>query len=140
MFYSYLCYVLDTASIYPIQFDILVMVNLLIISGMVKKIAAQMGIGISHDRSKIHGGEVDECKSAISHTKESTRAINPLTYVLDPNLVLELFKGMSDKVYFEFLSIMPNFFYIVSCGMFFFSQNICISINGFSYIKIIQSC
>ncbi|ESQ42341.1 hypothetical protein EUTSA_v10012446mg [Eutrema salsugineum] len=68
------------------------------LNGMVKKVAAQMGIiGISHDRSKIHGGEVDEFKSAISHTRESTGAINPLTYVLDPNLVLGLFKGMSDK-------------------------------------------
>ncbi|KAG7606722.1 RNA polymerase Rpb1 domain 3 [Arabidopsis thaliana x Arabidopsis arenosa] len=67
------------------------------LNGMVKKIAAQFGIGISHDRSKIHGGEIDECKSAISHTKQSTAAINPLTYVLDPNLVLGLFKRMSDK-------------------------------------------
>ncbi|CAN8252676.1 unnamed protein product [Cochlearia groenlandica] len=67
------------------------------LNGMVKKVAAQMGIGISHDRSKIHGGEVDDLKSAISHTKESIGAINPLTYVLDPNLVLGLFKGMSDK-------------------------------------------
>lgn len=99
MLYSNLCYVLETASSYPVQFDILVMVNILIISGMVKKIAAQMGIGISHDRSKIHGGEVDEFIAAISHTKESTQAINPLTYVLDPNVVLGLFKGMSDKVY-----------------------------------------
>ncbi|XP_010483650.1 PREDICTED: DNA-directed RNA polymerase III subunit 1 [Camelina sativa] len=67
-------------------------------NGMVKKIPAQMGfIGISHDRSKIHGGEVDEFKAAISHTKESSQGINPLTYVLDPNVVLGLFKGMSDK-------------------------------------------
>ncbi|CAH2069371.1 unnamed protein product [Thlaspi arvense] len=66
--------------------------------GMVKKLGAQMGIvGISHDRSKTHGGELDELKSAIAHTKESTGAINPLTYVLDPNLVLGLFKRMSDK-------------------------------------------
>jgi len=90
------------SSSHPIRFDIVVMVNLLIISGMVKKIAAQFGIGISHDRSKIHGGEIDECKSAISHTKQSTAAINPLTYVLDPNLVLGLFKRMSDKVYLSF--------------------------------------
>lgn len=102
MLYSNLCYARETASSYPIQSDILVMVNLLIISGMVKKVAAQFGIGISHDRSKIHGGEVDEFKSAISHTKESTGGINPLTYVLDTNLVLGLFKGMSDKVYLSF--------------------------------------
>uniref|UniRef100_A0A1J3DX36 DNA-directed RNA polymerase subunit n=1 Tax=Noccaea caerulescens TaxID=107243 RepID=A0A1J3DX36_NOCCA len=68
------------------------------LNGMVKKVAATVGIGISHDRSKILGGEVDEFKSAISHTKESTGAIiNPATYVLDPNSVLRLFKGMSDK-------------------------------------------
>ncbi|WZZ31381.1 hypothetical protein YC2023_014782 [Brassica napus] len=67
------------------------------LNGMVKKVAAQLGIGISHDRSKIHGGEIDEFKSAISHTKESAGGINPLTYVLDPNVVLRLFKGMSDK-------------------------------------------
>ncbi|VVB16666.1 unnamed protein product [Arabis nemorensis] len=63
-------------------------------NGMVKKVAAQFGIGISHDRSKTPHGELDELKSAISLTNGG---INPLTYVLDTNLVLGLFKGMSDK-------------------------------------------
>lgn len=84
---------------------------------MVKKVAAQLGIGISHDRSKIHGGEIDEFKSAISHTKESAGGINPLTYVLDPNAVLRLFRGMSDKVYLSLKSIM-HFFYL--CLEFFY--------------------
>ncbi|XP_010535561.1 PREDICTED: DNA-directed RNA polymerase III subunit 1 [Tarenaya hassleriana] len=67
------------------------------LNGMVKKAATSSGIGISHDRSRIHEGDVEEFKSAISHTKESSGAINPITYVLNPVSVLALFKGMSNK-------------------------------------------
>lgn len=97
---------------------------------MVKKVAATAGIGISHDRSKILGGEVDEFKSAISHTKESTGAIiNPATYVLDPNSVLGLFKGMSDKVYLS-LSL-----YCTSFSTWFPAIGICYLLSE-HYIRI----
>lgn len=66
------------------------------ISGMVKK--AGSALSIIHDRGKIIDGYVDECKSAISHTKEYRAPISPATYILNPARVLSLFERISEEV------------------------------------------
>lgn len=65
------------------------------INGMVKK--AVNSIGIVHDRSRITDGSLEECKSAISHTKESKASFN-LINNLNPIRVLSLLKKMLDEV------------------------------------------
>ncbi|TXG73952.1 hypothetical protein EZV62_002531 [Acer yangbiense] len=61
--------------------------------GMVKKAVAVLGI--IHDRSKVTDGSLEECKSAIFHTKESKASFNVATYILNPIKVLYLFKRMT---------------------------------------------
>lgn len=61
---------------------------------MVKK--AVNSIGIVHDRSRITDGSLEECKSAISHTKESKASFN-LINNLNPIRVLSLLKKMLDE-------------------------------------------
>ncbi|KAF2300462.1 hypothetical protein GH714_013595 [Hevea brasiliensis] len=64
-------------------------------NGMVKK--AGSALSIIHDRGKLVNGYLDECKSAISHTKESRAPISPATYILNPARVLSLFERMSEE-------------------------------------------
>ncbi|KAG8633988.1 DNA-directed RNA polymerase III subunit 1 isoform X3 [Manihot esculenta] len=64
-------------------------------NGMVKK--AGSALSIIHDRGKIIDGYVDECKSAISHTKEYRAPISPATYILNPARVLSLFERISEE-------------------------------------------
>ena len=56
-------------------------------------------LGIIHDRSKIADGSLEECSSAISHTKESKASFSVVD-ILNPVKVLSLFKRMMDEVYF----------------------------------------
>ncbi|XP_031282387.1 DNA-directed RNA polymerase III subunit 1 [Pistacia vera] len=64
------------------------------INGMVKKAVGVLGI--IHDLSKVNENE-KECRSAISHTKESKASINAATYILNPVKVLFLFRRMTDE-------------------------------------------
>lgn len=64
------------------------------INGTVKK---GIGfIGLIHDRSKITDGNVEECKSAMSHTKEAKASISP-SDIINPLTVLSLFQRMLDE-------------------------------------------
>lgn len=56
-------------------------------------------LGIIHDTSKCIDGNVEEFRSAISHTKESKAPINLTTHVLNPFRVLSLFKRILDEVH-----------------------------------------
>lgn len=76
------------------------MLHLLFLSGMVKKAVGVLGI--IHDLSKVNENE-KECRSAISHTKESKASINAATYNLNPVKVLYLFKRMTDEVHVNIL-------------------------------------
>lgn len=67
------------------------------IAGSVKKAVSMLGI--IHDRSKLSDG-LEDCRSAISHTKESKASINIQSHILNPAKVLSLFKRMLDEVYF----------------------------------------
>nr|XP_034916946.1 DNA-directed RNA polymerase III subunit 1 isoform X2 [Populus alba] len=60
--------------------------------GMVKK--AGSVVGIIHDRSKLSDGYLEECKSAIGHTREARAPIGLATYILNPVKVLSLFQRM----------------------------------------------
>ena len=62
---------------------------------MVKKATGMLGI--FHDRSKIIDDSLEECRSAISHTKESNASIN-MAPLLNPDKILSLFKKMIDEV------------------------------------------
>ncbi|XP_052199339.1 DNA-directed RNA polymerase III subunit 1 isoform X2 [Diospyros lotus] len=64
------------------------------INGMVKKATGMLGI--FHDRSKIIDDSLEECRSAISHTKESNASIN-MAPLLNPDKILSLFKKMIDE-------------------------------------------
>uniref|UniRef100_A0A6M2EG35 DNA-directed RNA polymerase subunit n=1 Tax=Populus davidiana TaxID=266767 RepID=A0A6M2EG35_9ROSI len=61
-------------------------------NGMVKK--AGSVVGIIHDRSKLSDGYLEECKSAIGHTREARAPIGLATYILNPVKVLSLFQRM----------------------------------------------
>lgn len=63
-------------------------------NGIVKK--AVSVLGIIHDRSKIADGSLEECSSAISHTKESKASFSVVD-ILNPVKVLSLFKRMMDE-------------------------------------------
>ncbi|XP_059626701.1 DNA-directed RNA polymerase III subunit 1 isoform X2 [Cornus florida] len=63
------------------------------INGMVKKNIGTLGV--IHDRAKIIDDTLEECRSAISHTKESKSSVN-VTPILNPDTVLSLFKKMLD--------------------------------------------
>ncbi|CAN1772644.1 DNA-directed RNA polymerase III subunit 1 [Linum perenne] len=63
------------------------------LNGMVKK---EKGY-LVHDHSKFANGFIEECKSAISHTKDSKANINRATYYLNPVKVLDLFRRISDE-------------------------------------------
>ncbi|KAL6979263.1 DNA-directed RNA polymerase, partial [Sarracenia purpurea var. burkii] len=64
------------------------------INGMVKKATGMLGI--FHDRSKVIDKSLEECRSAISHTKEFKASIN-VANLLNPDRVLSLFKRMLDE-------------------------------------------
>ena len=66
------------------------------IAGSVKKVVSTLGI--IHDRSKLSDG-LEECRSAISHTKESRASIHMQSHILNPARVLSLFKRMLDEVH-----------------------------------------
>lgn len=68
---------------------------LLFYEGMVKK--ATGSLGVIHDRSKIIDNSLEECRAAISHTKEFKASIN-VANILNPDRVLSLFKKMLDEV------------------------------------------
>ncbi|KAL6984123.1 DNA-directed RNA polymerase, partial [Sarracenia purpurea var. burkii] len=61
---------------------------------MVKKATGMLGI--FHDRSKVIDKSLEECRSAISHTKEFKASIN-VANILNPDRVLSLFKRMLDE-------------------------------------------
>eukprot|EP00258_Populus_trichocarpa_P051159 XP_024467178.1 DNA-directed RNA polymerase III subunit 1 isoform X3 [Populus trichocarpa] len=63
--------------------------------GMVKK--AGSVVGIIHDRSKLIDGYLEECKSAIGHTREARAPIGLATYILNPVRVLSLFQRMVEE-------------------------------------------
>ncbi|KAJ4971175.1 hypothetical protein NE237_004274 [Protea cynaroides] len=63
-------------------------------NGIVKKAGSMLGI--IHDRSHVRDGMLEECNSAISHTKESKASFN-VVHVLNPIKVLALFKKMLDE-------------------------------------------
>ncbi|KAH8519279.1 hypothetical protein H0E87_000894, partial [Populus deltoides] len=63
--------------------------------GMVKK--AGSVVGIIHDRSKLSDGYLEECKSAIGHTREARAPIGLATYILNPVRVLSLFQRMVEE-------------------------------------------
>lgn len=75
---------------------------LLMCSGMVKKSTGNNTLGVIVDRSSIVDNSVEECRSAISHTKESRASIS-MGNMLNPDRVLSLFKKMLDVV--KFVSI-----------------------------------
>ncbi|KAJ6751547.1 hypothetical protein OIU85_002024 [Salix viminalis] len=64
-------------------------------NGMVKK--AGSVVGIIHDRSKLSDGYLEECKSAIGHTREARAPIGLATYILNPVKVLSLFQRMVEE-------------------------------------------
>eukprot|EP00258_Populus_trichocarpa_P001242 XP_002300065.2 DNA-directed RNA polymerase III subunit 1 isoform X1 [Populus trichocarpa] len=64
-------------------------------NGMVKK--AGSVVGIIHDRSKLIDGYLEECKSAIGHTREARAPIGLATYILNPVRVLSLFQRMVEE-------------------------------------------
>ncbi|WCJ25207.1 DNA-directed RNA polymerase III subunit 1 [Euphorbia peplus] len=64
-------------------------------NGMVKK--AGSAVSIIHDRSKLIKGFVEECRSAISHTRESKAPVNLATYILTPVKVLSIFKRIPEE-------------------------------------------
>ncbi|GAA0172061.1 DNA-directed RNA polymerase [Lithospermum erythrorhizon] len=64
------------------------------INGVVKK-ATKGPLGVIYDRSNIDNF-IEECKSAISHSKESKGSVN-CSSLLDPKVVHTLFKNMLDE-------------------------------------------
>ncbi|EEF30548.1 DNA-directed RNA polymerase III largest subunit, putative [Ricinus communis] len=64
-------------------------------NGMVKK--AGSVLSIIHDRAKLVDGYLEECRSAIAHTKESRAPISLATYILTPVKVLSLFKRIPEE-------------------------------------------
>ncbi|XP_065849011.1 DNA-directed RNA polymerase III subunit 1 isoform X2 [Euphorbia lathyris] len=64
-------------------------------NGMVKK--AGSALSIIHDRSKFINGYLEECRSAISHAKDSKAPINLATYILTPVKVLSLFQRIPEE-------------------------------------------
>ncbi|KAF4400135.1 hypothetical protein G4B88_021349 [Cannabis sativa] len=64
------------------------------LNGSVKKVVSTLGL--LHDRSKLNDG-LEECRSAIAHTKESKGSINIQSHILNPATVLHLFKRMLDE-------------------------------------------
>lgn len=65
------------------------------INGTVKK--AIGAISYIHDRSKTSDRSLEECKSAISHTKESKGSLSVASNIINPRDVLSLFERMSDE-------------------------------------------
>ncbi|KAF8010667.1 hypothetical protein BT93_J1346 [Corymbia citriodora subsp. variegata] len=65
------------------------------INGTVKK--AIGAISYIHDRSKTSDSSLEECKSAISHTKESKGSLSVASNIINPRDVLSLFERMSDE-------------------------------------------
>ncbi|XP_043723195.1 DNA-directed RNA polymerase III subunit 1 isoform X1 [Telopea speciosissima] len=63
-------------------------------NGTVKK--GNSVLSISHDRSHVGDGSLEECNSAISHLKESKASFN-VVHFLNPIKVLSLFKRMVDE-------------------------------------------
>lgn len=73
-------------------------------SGMVKKSTGNNMLGVNIDRDdKV----LEECRSAISHTKESRASIS-MGNMLNPDRVLSLFKKMLDEVKFESIGIFQS--------------------------------
>ncbi|XP_050232312.1 DNA-directed RNA polymerase III subunit 1 [Mercurialis annua] len=63
-------------------------------NGMVKK--AGSALTLIHDRAKLDNF-LEECRSAISHTKESKAPISLATYILTPVKVLSIFRKISEE-------------------------------------------
>ncbi|KAF7153706.1 hypothetical protein RHSIM_Rhsim01G0223300 [Rhododendron simsii] len=66
------------------------------INGMVKKATGNSTLGVNVDRSPNVDNGLEECRSAISHTKESRASIS-MGNMLNPDRVLSLFKKMLDE-------------------------------------------
>ncbi|KAI8573806.1 hypothetical protein RHMOL_Rhmol01G0304200 [Rhododendron molle] len=66
------------------------------INGMVKKATGNSTLGVNVDRSPIVDNSLEECRSAISHTKESRASVS-MGNMLNPDRVLSLFKKMLDE-------------------------------------------
>ncbi|GLU11714.1 hypothetical protein SLE2022_284390 [Rubroshorea leprosula] len=64
------------------------------LNGKVKK--ATGTLGIQHERSRLNDSTFEECRSAISHTKES-KANFSISNILNPVTVRSLFKRMTDE-------------------------------------------
>ncbi|XP_047325049.1 DNA-directed RNA polymerase III subunit 1 [Impatiens glandulifera] len=64
------------------------------INGMVKR--AVGSVGVIYDRTNVGGNNLDDCKSALSHTKDSKSNVF-VHSSLYPDKVLSLFKKMSDE-------------------------------------------
>ncbi|KAM7490586.1 hypothetical protein LguiA_033507 [Lonicera macranthoides] len=64
------------------------------INGLVKK--AVGAVGVFHDRTRVIDDSLEECKVAISHTKESKASVS-ISGALLPDRVLDLFKRMIDE-------------------------------------------
>ncbi|KAG8374810.1 hypothetical protein BUALT_Bualt10G0034300 [Buddleja alternifolia] len=62
------------------------------INGMVKRAPLR----IQHDRAKVVDSYLDECQSALSHTKDSKGNVN-FSPILDPKLVHHLLRNMVDE-------------------------------------------
>ncbi|XP_020550632.1 DNA-directed RNA polymerase III subunit 1 isoform X2 [Sesamum indicum] len=62
------------------------------INGMVKK----GPLKIQHDRAKIVDSDLEECQSAVSHTKDSKGNVN-FSSIIDPKLVYQLLRNMLDE-------------------------------------------
>lgn len=63
--------------------------------GLVKK--AVGAVGVIHDRTRVIDDSLEECRAAISHTKESKASVS-ISATLLPDRVLDLFKRMIDEV------------------------------------------
>lgn len=57
-------------------------------------------ISYIHDRSKTSDRSLEECKSAMSHIKESKGSLSVASNMLNPRDVLSLFERMLDEVHF----------------------------------------
>lgn len=58
---------------------------------------------IQHDRAKVVDNNLDECQSALSHTKDfKGNAI--LSSILDPKMAYQLLRNMLDEVLPQFLN------------------------------------
>lgn len=90
-------------------------------SGMVKKATGNSTLGVNVDRSPNVDNSLEECRSAISHTKESRASIS-MGNMLNPDRVLSLFKKMLDEVKFvsigDVLVFISDVLVFISVGLY----------------------